>query len=215
METSFWQTRWARDEIGFHLPRPHPKLLSLWPALVPDHRCPVFVPLCGKSLDLVWLLARGHTVTGVEVSERAVRAFFAEQQIEPVVSQVDDFLLFQQDRLRIFCGDFFALSSSQLAGCTTLYDRAALIALPPELRRRYARQLQTLLPRAHSLLLTLLYPQAEMAGPPFSVDNAELIELFPAAQIACLLDHDILAHEPRFSAKGVSRLHEQAWSLRW
>lgn len=215
MEIPFWQTRWARDEIGFHLPRPHPKLLSLWPALVPDPHCPVFVPLCGKSLDLVWFQQRGHTVIGVEATERAVRAFFAEQQKTPEVSEVGDFLIFQQDHLRIFCGDFFALAPQQLADCTAIYDRAALIALPPELRRRYARQLQTLMPQAQSLLLTLLYPQAEMTGPPFSVDNAELAELFPAAQVECLLDHDILAYEPRFAAKGVSRLHEQAWSLRW
>ena len=102
-----------------------------------------------------------------------------------------------------------------MKGCRFVYDRAALIALPETLRPRYAQQLQRLVPMADVLLLSLLYPQTEMSGPPFSVSESDIHALFPSAKQHLLLDHDILAHEPRFAAKGVTRLHEQAWSLQW
>lgn len=215
LEIDFWQTRWQRGEIGFHLPRPHPKLVSLWPSLCPEPEATVFVPLCGKSLDLHWLAARGHRVIGVEASELAVQAFFAEQQLMPSLTRVESFRCYQYQRLQIYCGDFFALPAAVLAGCQYIYDRAALIALPEPLRLRYASYLQQLLPVANTLLLTLLYPQAQMSGPPFSVSEQDIQQLFPAASQRLLLDHDILPHEPRFAAKGVTHLHEQAWQLQW
>ncbi|NQD38759.1 thiopurine S-methyltransferase [Permianibacter sp. IMCC34836] len=216
MDIEFWQTRWQRGETGFHLPRPHPKLQSLWPTLCPDMAASVLVPLCGKSLDLVWLLARGHRVIGVEISELAVRAFFAEQGWQPEIERQGAFLCFRYQQLTIYCGDFFALTREQLLNCHHVYDRAALIALPPELRAAYSQHLLGLVPSAAvMLLLTLVYPQTEMTGPPFAVTPAELVSLYPQTQQQLLVDQDILSHEPRFSAKGVSSLHEQAWSIRW
>lgn len=216
MDIEFWQTRWQRGETGFHLPRPHPKLQSVWPTLCPDPAASVLVPLCGKSLDLVWLLARGHRVIGVEISELAVRAFFVEQGWQPEIERQGAFLCFRYQLLTIFCGDFFALTREQLPDCHHVYDRAALIALPSALRVAYSQHLFELVPSASvMLLLTLVYPQTEMTGPPFAVTPAELVSLYPQAQQQLLVDQDILSHEPRFAAKGVSTLHEQAWSIRW
>ncbi|MFZ5842947.1 MAG: thiopurine S-methyltransferase [Pseudomonadota bacterium] len=215
MDGSYWQARWQQGQTGFHLPRPHPKLLSLWPTLAPNTAATVFVPLCGKSLDMVWLAERGHAVVGVELSELAVRAFFAEQALTPAIQTFGDVKRFSSGPYSLYCGDFFALTQAQLPDCHCIYDRAALVALPPALRQRYAHQLRVLLPHATMLLLTLVYPQAEMAGPPFSVSADEVRELYAGAQLAQLIEHDILAHEPRFMAKGVTRLTELAWSVQW
>lgn len=215
MELSFWQERWQRGEIGFHLPRPHPKLLALWPQCCPEPTVPVFVPLCGKSLDLLWLLGRGHRVIGVELSELAVHAFFAEHGLTPQRRTVDGFELYEHDGLQLFCGDYFALPADVLRDCRHVYDRAALVALPADMRARYVAQMRRVLPHARQLLLTLVYPQHEMNGPPFSVPAVEVEHLYADAARECLIDQDILSFEPRFQAKGVSSLHEQAWSLAW
>ena len=215
MVDAFWQTRWQRGETGFHLPRPHPKLVTLWPPFAPDPAASVFVPLCGKSLDMVWLAERGHAVIGVELSELAVKAFFAEQGLVPVQQQQGALTRFSAGRYTIYCGDFFAMSAEHVAGCEHIYDRAALIALPESMRKPYVQHLRSLLPQAQLLLITLVYPQNQMAGPPFSVPPEEVAALYADAKRIQLMDHDILSHEPRFAAKGVTALHEQAWSVSW
>jgi thiopurine S-methyltransferase len=110
-------------------------------------------------------------------------------------------------------GDVFALSAPDLANIQYIYDRAALIALPPSMRQAYAGLLTRLLPQASQLLITLEYPQEQMSGPPFSVLPDELTHLYPEREIRLLERHDILAHEPRFAARGVTSLHETVWQL--
>ncbi len=215
MDISFWQERWQRGEIGFHLPRPHPKLVSLWPALVPNQAETVFVPLCGKSLDLNWLLGRGHPVIAVEASELAVQQFFAEQALTPEVDVSGPFTVYRFQQLSLYCGDFFDLTMTQLTGCGLIYDRAALIALPPAMRKPYVAHMRSLFPQANMLLLTLVYPQAQMSGPPFAVTPEEVAGHYPDAERQLLLDQDILMHESRFASRGVTSLHEQAWHVRW
>lgn len=216
MNPDFWRERWENREIGFHRDAAHPYLTRFWPTLgiAPGSR--VFVPLCGKSNDLLWLRAQGHEVVGVEVSPIAVREFFEENRLTPSVSTVDSFQLYECDGIRLYCGDFFALTVPHLDGVSAVYDRAALIALPPEMRERYARHLLQLLPSgAQTLLVAFEYPQHEMSGPPFNVNSAEVSALFGAqCTIELLLEADILAQEPRFRDKGVTRLKEVVYALR-
>ncbi len=135
----------------------------------------MFVPLCGKSLDLLWLAGQGHPVLGVEISPVGVESFFQENGLKPQVTDAPPFRRYQVDELTVLCGDFFALTPGHLQGVTAVFDRASLIALPPELRPRYAEHLQGLLrPETRILLVTLDYDQAEMAGPPFSVGEDEV-----------------------------------------
>lgn len=224
MDISYWQGRWQNGEIGFHLPRAHPKLLTWWPDICPDHSASVFVPLAGKTLDLLWLHARGHRVIAVEASELAIQAFFHEQRLTPAISIAGAFRRYDWQRLSFYCGDYFALTADELTGCTHVYDRAALIALPAAVRVAYVQHMQRLMPTAAVLLLTLVYSQNEMPGPPFAVTPDEVAALFAHAgthatlthaEQRLLQDHDILAQEPRFAGKGVTALREQAWSLRW
>jgi len=215
MEAGFWHQRWQDNLIGFHQADINPHLQSYWPhlGLTPDDQ--VFVPLCGKSRDMLWLSAR-HPVLGVELSPIAVAAFFSEAGLAPRRGEEQGFAVHEIERLRVLCGDFFDLQRHQLQAVRAVYDRAALIALPPDMRRRYVARLTELLqPEVVMLLVSLEYEQGEMNGPPFSVGEAELHELFAAAwAIERVYHQDQLPSEPRFRERGLSRLDEKIFMLR-
>jgi len=193
----------------------NPHVLAFWSRLDPPPGCRVFVPLCGKSRDMIWLAAQGHRVLGVELSPIAVRDFFSEHELSPATERIGDFERWSAGEIVLLCGDFFHLTADQLSEIGAIYDRAALIALPPEMRVRYASHLQRVLPALPTLLVTMEYPQAEMAGPPFSVEETEVRSLFGARhQIERLLDEDTLAAEPRFRERGLTRLREKVFALR-
>lgn len=215
MHAEFWQTRWSRSEIGFHLAEVNPYLQRYWPALGVAKGSRVLVPLCGKSLDLAWLAGQGFQVTGVELAQRAVEDFFTEHEMQPVVSEVGAFRRYQAGNVEIYCGDFFALTAQQLAGCVALYDRAALIALPAPMRERYVAHLTQVLPvGCQGLLVTLDYDQAQMEGPPFAVEDDEVQRLFAADwQLQCLASADVLGENWRFLKRGLERLHERVYRL--
>jgi len=174
----------------------------------------VFVPLCGKSLDLAWLATQGHRVLGVELSQLAIEQFFAEHGLQPTAEHSRYGTRFRAGDIEIICGDAFGLDADLLAGCSAVFDRAALIALPPALRQRYAGELQSRLPAGcRGLLITLEYPQAERDGPPFSVPEAEVRELYADAWSVDLLERrPIPADHPGF-VNGVSRLETAVYAL--
>jgi thiopurine S-methyltransferase len=215
MERDFWLERWQRNEIGFHQHEINAHLQDCWPRLGLAAGNTVFVPLCGKSRDLLWLRARGHSVLGVEISPIAVRDFFSENGLVAQRTRQHEFERYEADGLAILCGDFFALTAADLAGVAGVYDRASLIALPPDLRGRYAGQLAVILSaRAEILLVTMDYPQAQMSGPPFAVREDEVRRLYAARyDVAQLYTKDILAENPRFRERGLDALTEQVYRL--
>ncbi len=210
-----WHSRWRENRIGFHKQDVNPHLISLWSDLAVASDSGVFVPLCGKSVDLHWLAARGHTVTGVELSPVAVQDFFAEAGVTPVRGEIGGFEYSEHGRVRIFCGDFFALTPDMLGTISACFDRAALIALAPDERSRYMQHLASLLPvGSRCLLVALDYPQQQMSGPPFSVPADEVLALCDGAfAVEMLRDDDVLENEPRFRQRGVSRMREQCYRL--
>lgn len=215
MEPGFWHERWARNQTGFHLPEVNPYLLRHWPGLGVASGAQVLVPLCGKSLDLVWLASVGHRVMGVELSEKAVEAFFTEQGLTPQISQRGAFKVYQAGSIELWCGDFFALDAGAVADCRALYDRAALIALPPLMREQYAAHLTRILAGdSRGLLITLDYEQSQKAGPPFAVSDEE-VQLLLGAQWSpeVLEQQDILGASWKFVQDGVTRLEERAYRL--
>jgi len=216
MDTAFWHERWKAGQIAFHRQEVNPQLVAFWDrlGLAPGGR--VLVPLCGKSLDMLWLRERGFGVLGVEVSELAVESFFAENNLPVRKRQAGAFTAYDGERLTLLCGNFFDLGAEVVAGgCAAVYDRASLIALPPDMRRRYARHLLGLFPDGlNSLLLTLEYPQQEMDGPPFSVGMPELQSLYGGnCTVERLLAHDVLGNYPGFRDKGLTRLEEKVYRL--
>lgn len=215
MEKEFWLERWERAETGFHQDEVNPYLLKFWPELNPAPGAQVFVPLCGKSLDMLWLRQHGSSVLGVELSPIAVCDFFAENGMTPDHASSGHFDSCEADGIRILCGDFFELGKAELAQVKAVYDRASLVALPPEMRARYARHLVDILPSGTKILLVAFdYPQQEMQGPPFAITEAEVQALYSAyAEIRLLAQVDVLEQNPRFKARGMSRLQESIFLL--
>jgi thiopurine S-methyltransferase len=217
MDAAFWIERWARQQIGFHQQHINPYLQAHWASLDVPPGSAVFVPLCGKSLDMQWLRAQGHTVIGVELSRTAVREFFIEQHIEPQVTLDGRFECWETPGYRLLCGDFFALDASDLKDAMGVFDRAALIAFPAELRERYVKHMLALVPmRAPTLLVAMTYPQQQMSGPPFSVGETEVRRLYASCHIEKLQDEDVisLGENARLRERGVDQISEQAYLIR-
>lgn len=215
MDEAFWQQRWTRNEIGFHLQEVNPYLQRHWPTLSPASGARVLVPLCGKTLDMAWLVEQGFSVLGVELSERAVEAFFSEQQLVADVTDEGAFKVYRSGALEIRCGDVFSLSREDVASCQLIYDRAALIALPEPMRARYVAHLGRILaPSCQGLLITLDYEQAQMAGPPFAVSDSEVQHLLgPDWRIELLECADVLNGNWKFIQRGLTRLEELCYRI--
>lgn len=215
MEAEFWHQRWAQGQIGFHQNHINPYLLRWWPTLSVAAEQQVFVPLCGKSLDLAWLAGQGARVLGVELSEQAVQAFFAEHQLQPEVARRGTFTVYRSESIELWCGDFFELRAADVAGCQALYDRAALIALPEDMRSRYVAHLGTILPEhCTGLLVTLIYDQSLIPGPPFSVSDEEVQRLLASGwQVEALETCDVLKESWKFVQKGVPSLEERVYRV--
>ena len=174
MDADFWHNRWQTNQTGWHESAVNPLLIAHFPSLNVSLGGRVFVPLCGKSLDLGWLLSRGYAVAGAELSELAVTQLFVELRIEPRISEVGKHRLFRGEKIDIFVGNLFDLSREMLGPVDAVYDRAALVALPEAMRIRYAAHLQSLTALAPQLIIGYEYDQTIVAGPPFSVTADEL-----------------------------------------
>ena len=213
MDKKFWQQRWQENRTGFHQPETNPWLKHYWPGLAPGSR--VLVPLCGKSLDMIWLLEQGYRVTGVELSQIAVEQFFSENKLTATVTQVGQFSRWACDELELLCGDFLDLHPDPGNPFDAFFDRAALIALPANMRPAYTEHLKQLLPAGVTgLLITLGYNQLEMSGPPFAVHADEVRQLLENSfSIHELCTRDVLADNEKFREAGLTELSEAAWSL--
>ncbi|SPO54023.1 Thiopurine S-methyltransferase [Pseudomonas sp. JV551A1] len=214
MEPAFWQQRWADNQIGFHQAQVNPYLQKYWPTLglVPGSR--VLVPLCGKSLDLAWLAGQGYRVLGVELSRRAVEAFFREHGLQAEVGQRGAFEVWRSGDVELWCGDIFALQAEDIGDCSGLYDRAAVIALPPQMRGAYMQLLSGLLPvSCQGVVVTLDYDQALLGGPPFSVGDEELRKGFAGWQVDELEVVEVIEESPKFLQAGVSSLLERVYRV--
>lgn len=214
MDAEFWHTRWQRGEIGFHKASINPLLQRWWPRLQLGGEEPVWVPLCGKSLDLLWLREQGHSVRGVELARAALEDFSAEHQLALQWRSSGEFEIAEGAGFELFCGDFFALQAEQLNGIKAVYDRAALIALPQQMRARYVAHQRALLPAGwRMLLVTLDYPQEQRPGPPFSVPDAEVRRLYEGCQIEVLDEQDVLADHAVFASQGMRSLIERVYLI--
>lgn len=215
MKKDFWLERWQREEIGFHESAANANLTQFWHELHLASGSEVFVPLCGKSVDMQWLREQGHPVVGVELSSIAAQAFFRENGYVANSCGSGKFERYEANQIRILCGDFFDLSSDDLASTRAVYDRASMVALPPDMRERYVEHMVSILPPATQMLLIAFdYPQAEMPGPPFAVSPAEVEALYRKhAEIRLLVQIDVLAQNPRFQQRGLTRLQENIYLL--
>ncbi|MFT5893181.1 MAG: thiopurine S-methyltransferase [bacterium] len=194
MEASHWHKAWSENRIGFHQKNVNKRMVRHWPSLKLSPGTQVFVPLCGKSTDMLWIAEHGHPVLGVELSAKAAVAFFIDNEIEYEVSERDGFEIYAGEHsavaIEIWVGDFFDLSQDHLALCGAYYDRAAMIAMDTSLRAAYSSHMSALMRSgSRALLLVISYDQEKMKGPPFSVTDENVRKLLTEAFDICELEH--------------------------
>jgi thiopurine S-methyltransferase len=196
MDADFWLDLWARNHIPFHGRDVNPLLVAHLPALRLDRGARIFVPLCGKTRDIHWLLAQGFRVAGAELSPLAVTQLFDEIGVVPHISADGPLQRFSAPGLDIHAGDIFDLTATELGPVDAVYDRAALIALPADLRPRYAAHLARITGRVPQLVLSFERPPDDPRGPPFTVDAAEMRGLYGGLHALTLLERVALDRDP-------------------
>jgi len=174
MDAKFWHDRWASNEIGFHKSEANPLLVNYLDELSLATGSRIFLPLCGKTLDIGWLLARGYRVAGAELSAIAIDQLFAQLGVTPTITKVGALGHYHAPQVDLFAGDIFNVTPELLGPVDAVYDRAALVALPQQMRARYTAHLTTLIAQAPQLLISFEYDQQAMEGPPFSVSEEEI-----------------------------------------
>ena len=211
----FWLQRWQDGDIGWHHQEINAHLLAHWLTLGVERDSRVFVPMCGKTRDMAWLELQGHSILGVEISEIAVEQFFAEQGLTPEHTSSEPFQSYQAENFELLCGDLFQLRPDHIRGISAVYDRASLVALDARYRQAYAKLLADLLPaNCRVLLVAMDYPQDEMQGPPYSVPEDEVKDLFAGDfRITHLHTLDLLQDTDRYTNTGLSRLSEHIYKL--
>jgi thiopurine S-methyltransferase len=211
MQHDFWHERWTKNQIAFHQSAVHPQLRQFWSRLVPVATEGVFVPMCGKTLDMWWLRDQGHPVLGVELSPLAVEAFFTEAELTPVRTP-GALERWTAAGVTLAQADFFALRPEDVAGCRLIYDRGSLVALPPAMRQDYVKHLRTLFPQgARILLVTFDYPPAEMNGPPFAVTEEEVRGYYRSVEL--LVSEDVLDANPNMRQRGLTQVRENVYRV--
>lgn len=209
MEADFWHQRWQQNQIGFHASEPNPFLLEYFRQLGLAKGARVFLPLCGKTLDIGWLLAQGYQVVGAELSELAISQLFADLGVVPEIAELAGHKHYRFENLDIFVGDLFDLSAEILGPVDAIYDRAALVALPAAMRANYSAQLRGLSDNAPQLLICFEYEQSQMDGPPFAVWETEVqalyAEYYQLQKLACV--------NVQMNKQPDATIHEVVWLL--
>jgi len=223
MEIDFWLERWNNNQTGFHQQTVNPYLVYFYgqkgPSLEQRDNLKVFVPLCGKSKDMLWLSQNSYKVFGVECSERAVKDFFEENALNYKHASKDRHALYQSSdlvsQIEVFQGDFFEIQQDYLSGVTDIFDRASLVALPEEMRQQYVDKMVELqAPGTRTLLVTLTFDPAEMNGPPFSVTEEEVFALYDENfSVQKLLTKNVIEEETGLKKRGLTALTETVYKL--
>jgi thiopurine S-methyltransferase len=207
MNKEYWFARWQNNEIGFNQLQPNPFLLQFFPHLNLKLGSKIFVPLCGKSIDMFWLARQGYQIIGVELNLQACRDFFTENEINYKEEKIGQYTVLKSEDITLLSGNFFDLNKEMLGRIDAIYDRAALEALPFEIRPLYAQMLIKLKEeQTPMLLITASYDQSEMQGPPFSVDEKEITNIYGKHfHIERLLSEPIKVIADHLKAKGLKK----------
>ena len=216
MEPNYWIEGWQQGRTGFDQAEPHRWLEQHWSSLGVASDATVFVPLSGKTVDMVWLAEQGHQIIGVEVSEIAVVGFFEMVALTPTVETIGPMSVYRAGPYELWRGDLFEVPATVFDGVDVVYDRASIVALPPQIRRRYVDTLTTQLRgEVPWYLVSFTYDQTEMDGPPFSVSLDEINDLFAEEfDIETLIDESVLERAAAMEERGLTAMRETLSILR-
>ncbi|XP_072854773.2 thiopurine S-methyltransferase isoform X2 [Pogona vitticeps] len=200
-----WLAKWQTKNIGFHMEQGHPFLRKYLDLLLNGRKgLKIFFPLCGKTIEMKWLADLGHHVVGVEISESALKEFFAEQNLsfsEETVPQIPGAKLFKSTsgNISLYCCSIYDLTSTVTGKVDGIWDRGSLVAVNPSQRERYSQLILSLMnENCRCLLVTCLYDPSKHKGPPFYVSDSEVKSLFGKhCEIKCLEKKDSLSERPK------------------
>ncbi len=210
MDPRFWHQKWERNEIAFHEGKANPLLVAYFGRLALPKGSRVFVPLCGKTLDIHWLLSNGYHVVGSELSTIAVAQLFTELGVAPSLTSEAKVSRYSAANIDILVGDIFDLDRADLGRVDAIYDRAALVAFPEGSRAQYAAHLMAITDRAPQLLICFGYDQRLQPGPPFSVSSDEVARHYQDSY-----DLEMLMHlDVAGGLRGKCPATETIWLLR-
>lgn len=209
MEADFWHQKWQRGEIAFHQSQANPLLVAHFDKLNLAKGNRVFLPLCGKTLDIAWLLSQGYRVVGAELSELAIDELFHSLALKPQVTKVEALLHYSAKDIDIYVGNIFDLSAQIIDAVNAVYDRAALVALPAETRKKYASHMMSITEKAPQLLIAYEYDQSLVDGPPFSISEEEVKHHYGADYAMNMLETKTVEG----GVKGKATATETAWLL--
>lgn len=215
MKQKYWHEKWQTNDIGFHESTVSPDLVTYLPKLNLSAGNCIFVPLCGKSKDLLWLSAQGFRVIGVELSPIACDEFFTELNVIPRITRRASFIHYAHDNIELFCGDIFDLTAADFPPIHAMYDCKALIALSADTRRKYVNHLIQCLGTQIKILLLTRTTNCNVTPPPYSVDEAEINSLYRHSfkniqHLKCAAAQDI---PERLIKKGYTEMAESVYVI--
>lgn len=210
MDKNFWLERWETNNIPFHLEQTNPSLLKYQHFFTAKTNNNIFLPLCGKTLDIKWFLSQNQNIIGVELSEKAVIELFENLGVNPKVSGLQDMKLYFTKNVAIYVGNIFSLTKELIGNIDYIYDRAALVALPKEVRIKYTSHLMNITNSAEQLLITYNYDQTLMDGPPFSLSHNEIETHYSKRYSIKILETLIIPN----GLKGICPATEEIWYLK-
>ena len=202
MQKEFWLNCWRNNDIGFHEDKANVLLTENFNFIKLNRNSRILIPLCGKSNDIHWFLNQGMSVVGIELSQIAIDELFIDLNIRPTIKNYDHFQHYSAKNIDIFVGDIFDITKEIIGKIDAIYDRAALVALPHDLRTSYSKHLITLSNSAKQLLITFDYNQSQMNGPPFSINEKEISRLYKNTYIFKILqEKDVTQKLKNIAAK--------------
>lgn len=208
MKATYWHQKWAAGDIGFHEATANRLLVENIHHLNLSKGSRIFLPLCGKTRDIHWLMNNGFKIAGAELSETAIRDLFTDLQLTPTIQELGNLKHFSADNIDIFVGDIFELCQATLGKVDAIYDRAALVALPDTMRQAYTKHLINICQNVQQLVITFEYEQQQMQGPPFSIGASLMEQYFQRHYLV-----ECLSKRSGISLKGKVIAQETAWSL--
>lgn len=217
MEAQFWQAKWTNLEIGFHQDKYNHYLIKFW-SKIAKSKGSVFVPLCGKTKDMIFLSEQGHKVVGVELSQKAVKMFFEENNLIYSVMKIGTFELFESENIKIYVGSLFELDPEWVVSCEYLYDRASIVALPREMRIQYGKFLNQLNLKAGLMIIMVFNAKDhdefgdDQIGPPFSIPLKELKHLLKNLSFSILEEKEESADQLEVHVGKIG--HRKEYALR-